>query len=134
LALDPLGAPDGSLGATVASASAGPLAHAFGTPRDNVLGLTFIDGTGAVVRAGGRVVKNVAGFDLVRLLTGSWGTLGVITELTLRLRARPEHQESLVLGIDDKSAELADCARRLRALPFTPVAAQLVNATLARRL
>src|SRR5918912_3006796 len=61
LALDPFGAVNGTLGATVATASSGPLAHAFGTPRDSVLGLTFVDGTGAVVLAGGRVVKNVAG-------------------------------------------------------------------------
>jgi glycolate oxidase FAD binding subunit len=79
LALDAFGSPEGTLGATVATASAGPLAHAFGTPRDNVLGLEFVTGEGEVVRGGGRVVKNVAGFDLVRLLTGAWGTLGAIT-------------------------------------------------------
>ena len=78
LAMDPFGSADGTLGAAAATASAGPLAHAFGTPRDNVLGLEFVTGTGDVVRGGGRVVKNVAGFDLVRLLTGSWGTLGAI--------------------------------------------------------
>ena len=67
------GADGGTLGATVATASAGPLAHAFGTPRDNVLGLEFVTGDGDVVRAGGRVVKNVAGFDLVRLRHGRVG-------------------------------------------------------------
>jgi glycolate oxidase FAD binding subunit len=134
LTLDPWGGDAGTIGATIATATAGPRAASFGLPRDVVLGMEFVSGSGSVIRAGGRVVKNVAGFDLVRLLTGSWGTLGVITELTLRLRARPDHQESLVLGIDDEPSALADCARRLRALPFTPVAAQLVNAPLARRL
>src|SRR5947209_4744398 len=68
LALDPFGSPDGSLGATVATASVGPLSHGFGAVRDNVLGLEFVTGDGVVARGGGRVVKNVAGFDLVRLL------------------------------------------------------------------
>ena len=58
-----------------------PLATSFGTPRDLVLGVEFVTGAGAVARGGGRVVKNVAGFDLTRLITGSWGTLGVITEV-----------------------------------------------------
>ena len=75
LALDPHGSASGTLGATIATASAGPLAHAFGTPRDNVLGIEAVTGTGEIVRAGGRVVKNVAGFDLTRLFTGAWGTL-----------------------------------------------------------
>ena len=98
LPLDPLGGSDGSIGATVATASYGPLAALFGTPRDQVLGLTVVTGTGDILRLGGRVVKNVAGFDLVRLMTGAWGTLGVITEVTLRVRARgmqPEANEHM---------------------------------------
>ncbi|MGH7647163.1 MAG: FAD-binding oxidoreductase, partial [Gemmatimonadaceae bacterium] len=90
LALDPFGPDDGTIGATVATASAGPLAHSLGTPRDAVLGLEVVTGDGTIIRTGGRVVKNVAGFDLTRLFTGSWGTLGVITEVTVRLRAKPE--------------------------------------------
>src|SRR5215211_4142123 len=79
LALDPHGSDEGTLGATIATASAGPLATAFGTPRDLVLGVEFVTGDGVVARGGGRVVKNVAGFDLARLVTGAWGTLGVLT-------------------------------------------------------
>ena len=101
LALDPYGTARGTIGATIATASAGPLAHAFGTPRDLVLGLEFVTGDGAVIRAGGRVVKNVAGFDLTRLLTGAWGTLGVITEVSVRLRALPEMEESVALAVRD---------------------------------
>ena len=89
LPLDPYGSPDGTIGATIATASAGPLASSFGLPRDLLLGLEFVNGRGDVVRGGGKVVKNVAGFDLSRLLTGSWGTLGVITEVTVRLYACP---------------------------------------------
>lgn len=133
LALDPFGDPQGTLGATVATASTGPLAHAFGTPRDNVLGVEFVDGTGAIVRSGGRVVKNVAGFDLARLVTGAWGTLGVITEVSVRLRPRPEHDATLAVALPNAS-RLAAFLDTLRALPLTAWALELVNAPLADRL
>ncbi|MGI8510725.1 MAG: FAD-binding oxidoreductase [Gemmatimonadaceae bacterium] len=88
LALDPAGGPDGTIGATVATCSYGPSAALFGTPRDQVLGITAVTGNGDIIKPGGRVVKNVAGFDLTRLMIGAWGTLGVITEVTLRVRSR----------------------------------------------
>ena len=134
LTLDPFGDDLGTLGATVATASSGPLATGFGTPRDIVLGAEFVTGTGAVVRAGGRVVKNVAGFDLVRLVTGAWGSLGALTEVTVRLRARPEVDTTVVVAVGASAENLADCTARLRALPFTPYAAEILNATLAGRL
>jgi glycolate oxidase FAD binding subunit len=129
LPLDPFGTPEGTLGATLATASAGPLASAYGTPRDHVLGCEFVTGTGDVVRAGGRVVKNVAGFDLVRLVVGAWGTLGVLTEITVRLRALPEVDRTLALDTDAGAAW-----RWLRASEFTPLAAELVSPSLARAL
>src|SRR6185437_2825588 len=134
LALDPFGAPSGTLGATVATASAGPLAFAFGTPRDNVLGLEIVTGDGRTIRAGGRVVKNVAGFDLTRLFTGSWGTLGVITEVTVRLRALPEVEDTVALSIDERPETLGALLVRLRAAAIAPLALELVNAPLARVL
>ena len=129
LALRPYGPEEGTLGATVATASAGPLASAFGTPRDQVLGCELVTGAGDVVRAGGRVVKNVAGFDLVRLNTGAWGTLGVLTLVSVRLRALPEVDLSLAV---EASAE--DAWRWLRASEFTPLAAELLSAALAQRV
>jgi len=135
LALQPFGSAEGTLGATVATASWGPLASAYGTPRDQLLGCEVVTGTGDIVRGGGRVVKNVAGFDLVRLMTGAWGTLGVITEVTVRLRARPEVDRTLAV-VAEKNAE-AFCAaawRWLRESPYTPLAAELCSATLASRL
>ena len=93
----PWGDDHGSVGATVATATSGPFAESLGRPRDLVLGLECVDGRGRIVRAGGRVVKNVAGFDLTRLMVGSWGTLGVITEVHLRLRARPSADVSLLV-------------------------------------
>ena len=89
LAIAPYGSPRSTIGAVVATASAAPLSYEDLTIRDLVLGLTVVTGTGSVVRVGGKVVKNVAGFDLVRLNTGAFGTLGVITEVSLRLHAKP---------------------------------------------
>lgn len=96
IALDPEGDHDSTLGATVATCSYGPAAAFFGTPRDQVLGMTVVLGTGEIIRVGGRVVKNVAGFDLTRLMVGAWGTLGVITEVTVRVRSRAMRPDSMV--------------------------------------
>ncbi len=133
LPLDAPGTEDGTIGATIATASWGPLATAFGTPRDHVVGLEFVTGAGDVVRGGGRVVKNVAGFDLVRLNTGAWGTLGAITEVTVRLRALPAAMRALAVAVPD-AAGLARALGALRALPASPYACELLNAPLAHAL
>jgi glycolate oxidase FAD binding subunit len=96
IALDPEGGADVTVGATVATCSYGPAAALFGTPRDQVLGMTVVLGTGDVIHVGGRVVKNVAGFDITRLMIGAWGTLGVITEVTLRVRSRAMRRDAMV--------------------------------------
>jgi glycolate oxidase FAD binding subunit len=136
LTLDAHGGEEGTIGATIATASAGPLASAYGTPRDHVLGCEFISGTGDVVRAGGRVVKNVAGFDLVRLVTGAWGSIGVITEVTVRLRARPEVDRTMAVRVEDGvGVTAADAlAQWLRSSHMTPLAAELLSPSLAKRL
>lgn len=121
--LAPWGGDDGSVGATIATATAGPYAHAHGLPRDLVLGLECVDGTGAVLRPGGKVVKNVAGFDLVRLMTGSWGSLAAITRVSLRLRARAEAEESWLLEVAPGTA--AAVQRTLRQCATPPVACEL---------
>jgi glycolate oxidase FAD binding subunit len=130
LAMDPPGSPDSTIGATVATSSAGPLRTYFGSPRDLTLGVEFVSGVGVVARGGGRVVKNVAGFDLTRLMTGSWGTLGVITEVTVRLHARPEADESVAIAVDGATGA-ARVRQLLRRLPFTPYACEVVNGALA---
>jgi glycolate oxidase FAD binding subunit len=131
LPLDPCGDDAGTIGATVATASSGPHATGFGTPRDHLLGIEFVTGAGHVVRAGGRVVKNVAGFDLVRLSAGAWGTLGVITEVTVRLRALPPAVETLVAGVDEAPESIERTRAGLHALVSSPLAAELVGAPLA---
>ncbi len=119
LPLDPYGSPDGTIGATIATASAGPLSSNFGLPRDLVLGLEFINGRGEIVRAGGKVVKNVAGFDLSRLLTGSWGSLGIITEITLRLYALPEADRTFIVHLPDSEKQTSAFLRALVAAPLS---------------
>jgi glycolate oxidase FAD binding subunit len=134
LPLDPYGSKDGTIGATIATGSFGPLAHAFGRARDLVLGVEFVTGDGHIVRGGGRVVKNVAGFDLVRLITGSWGTIGVITEATLRLYSMHSHPVTLSLAAPDGAAALATRIASILAATATAFAVELVDAGLADRL
>lgn len=134
LPLDPYGSDDGSIGATIATASAGPLASSFGLPRDLVLGIEFVNGCGEVIRAGGKVVKNVAGFDLSRLMTGSWGTLGVITELTLRLYARPKSDRTFVGKIPANEKELRAILFSFRNSGLAPYAMELLNASASNAL
>lgn len=96
LPLNPPGGVDGSLGATAATGAWGSLRTLYGMPRDQVLGVTMISGAGEFLRWGGRVVKNVAGFDVTRLCVGSWGALGVITGVSARLYPMPERETTLV--------------------------------------
>jgi glycolate oxidase FAD binding subunit len=118
--LMPWGGDDGTLGATFSTATHGPCSAQLGSPRDIAIGVEFVDGTGALVRAGGRVVKNVAGFDLTRLLVGSWGSLGVITEMSVRLRARPAVDESWSVAIAGDAARKR--AEDFRRGPVAPLA------------
>jgi glycolate oxidase FAD binding subunit len=132
LPLDPVAAPGATLGATLATASDGPLAQTMGRVRDHVLGVEFVTGDGRVARGGGRVVKNVAGFDLVRLQIGAWGSLGVITEITVRLRARPEHDETLLFPCSPES--LGHLVDAIRGLPGDLLACELLPSQVARLL
>ena len=101
LSLDPVGRDSGTIGATIATASSGPMSLGAGTVRDLVLGLGLVSGAGTPLRVGGRVVKNVAGFDLVRLSTGAFGTLGVLTDISVRLHAKPAVDATFVIAVDD---------------------------------
>lgn len=126
--LSPWGGDGGSVGATIATATPGPFAHALGLPRDHVLGIECVDGTGKVLRPGGKVVKNVAGFDLVRLMTGSWGSLAAITSVSLRLRARPAADETWHVPLDNAAARRAQDALRRSKTP--PLACEVITASI----
>ncbi len=94
-----------TIGGVCAANVSGPRRVQAGAARDAMLGLRFVDGTGRVLRNGGRVMKNVTGYDLVKLLAGSHGTLGVMTEVSLKLQSMPEVERTLI--IDGLSPELA---------------------------
>jgi FAD/FMN-containing dehydrogenase len=129
LALYPTGRPERSVGSVVATATAGPLRHGFGPVRDHVLGCTVATGDGRLVNAGGRVVKNVAGYDLTKLQVGGFGGFGIIAEVHLRLRALPRADVTLVArGARDA---LTSAARDLVAANLLPAALELLSPALA---
>lgn len=97
-----------------------------------VLGITFVRADGQVAKAGGRVVKNVAGYDLMKLLTGSYGTLGIVTQVTLRVYPLPEATQTIVLT--GEAAALSSAAQTLRSSALTPTQADLISASLINRL
>ena len=103
LALDPpLGAGEAAtIGGLVATADSGPLRHRYGGVRDQVIGIRAVLADGSVIRSGGKVIKNVAGYDLGKLFAGAFGTLGVIVEISLRLHPVPGHQLTVVGETDD---------------------------------
>ena len=100
-----------TLGGIVAANASGPRRVQAGAARDFILGLRFVDGTGAIIANGGRVMKNVTGYDLSRLLAGSRGRLGVITEVALKVLPAPEQVATLAIeGLDDAAAVAAMAA------------------------
>jgi glycolate oxidase FAD binding subunit len=90
LPLDPCNPGATTLGALIGASQTGPLRLSEGTPRDLLIGVRFVGHAGRTVHGGGRVVKNVAGYDLMKVMTGSFGTLGIITEAAFKLRPLPE--------------------------------------------
>ena len=101
----------GSIGGALAVNVSGPRRIKAGAARDHVLGMEAVSGRGEVFNSGGKVVKNVTGYDLPRALCGSWGTLAVASTLTLKVNPRPETSATLVLsGLSDEKAVMAMCA------------------------
>ena len=131
LAIDPPGLAGRTLGSIVATASAGPLRQGFGPVKDHLLGVTFVTGDGLMVQSGGRVMKNVAGYDLTRLQAGGFGAFGVIVLVHLRLRALPRADVTHLL--EGSRDELTQVAEDIAATGLTPAALELVSPALARR-
>ena len=127
VSLDPAHADRATIGGILSANASGPRRFRYGAPRDLVLGLQAALPDGRIIRAGGRTVKNVAGYDLTRLFIGSLGTLGLITEATLKLRPVPEEQRTLVLPCRDL-AQAGECLRRIMASSdLLPAALELLS-------
>jgi glycolate oxidase FAD binding subunit len=101
----------GTIGGTIAANLSGPRRITAGAARDHLLGFAAVSGRGETFRSGGRVVKNVTGYDFCKLMAGSWGTLAALTEVTLKILPRPETETSVVVsGLDDGAAMRAMAA------------------------
>jgi glycolate oxidase subunit GlcD len=133
LPLDPPGGDAATLGGIVATGAHGAQALGYGAPRSYVLGMKVALAGGRVIRVGGRVVKNVAGYDLCKLFTGSFGTLGVILEITFKLRPRPRREATLVARSNNLS-ELLEAARALVTSQLLPVAVELLSPRMAKEV
>jgi glycolate oxidase FAD binding subunit len=101
VALDPLWPDRATIGGIAATNDSGSLRLRFGSLRDLIIGMTIVLADGTIARSGGKVVKNVAGYDLHKLMTGAFGTLGIITEITFRLHSIPSHVQSFTIASFD---------------------------------
>ena len=132
LPIDPAYPEQATIGGIVATADTGSWRNRYGGIRDLILGISFVRGDGKIAKAGGRVVKNVAGYDLMKLFTGSYGTLGIITQVTFRTYPLPQASQTMVItGAGDKIQQLISS---LRNSGLTPVAADVVSASAMEEL
>ncbi|WP_016949183.1 FAD-binding oxidoreductase [Anabaena sp. PCC 7108] len=125
LALDPAFPNSATIGGIVATADTGSLRQRYGGVRDQLLGITFIRADGQIAKAGGRVVKNVAGYDLMKLFTGSYGTLGIISQVTFRVYPLPETSATVILT--GKAEAISQAATILQSSELTPTQADLIS-------
>lgn len=132
LALDPAYPHRATLGGMVATGDAGALRQRYGGVRDMLIGLSLVRYDGQIAKAGGRVVKNVAGYDLMKLFTGSYGSLGVISQLTFRLF--PVQETSKTLVVSGEMAAIQTLTTAVRRSSLTPVALDLLSPALAKGL
>ncbi len=132
LPIDPSYPDTATLGGIVATADTGSWRERYGGVRDLLLGLSFVRADGAIAKAGGRVVKNVAGYDLMKLFTGAYGTLGIISQLTFR--TFPTIATSQTLLLTGKADKIAQATQTIRNSGLTPTAMDLLSSSLIKQL
>lgn len=132
LPIDPAYPDSATIGGIVATADSGSWRQRYGGIRDMVLGLSFVRADGEIAKAGGRVVKNVAGYDLMKLFAGSYGTLGIISQVTFRLYPASETSETIVLTGDAKA--IATASQTLLMSSLAPTAAEIMSSALVASL
>jgi glycolate oxidase FAD binding subunit len=132
LPLDPAYPTRSTIGGIIATADTGSLRHRYGGVRDLLLGISFVRADGKIAKAGGRVVKNVAGYDMMKLFTGSYGTLGILTEVTFRVYPLPANSGTVILtGAVDG---LTKVAKILLASTLTPISVDVLSTAFSRHL
>ncbi|MDF1508449.1 FAD-binding oxidoreductase [Robertmurraya sp. DFI.2.37] len=135
ISLDPFYPERATIGGIIAANDSGPKRLGYGSARDAVIGLRIAYPNGSVIRTGGKVVKNVAGYDMNKLFIGSMGTIGVITEVTLKLRPLPQYESVILLAFPDGHHEwMKSFAVELLDSMMEPVALELLSPTLSENL
>ena len=135
LALDPFWPEFATIGGIIAANESGPKRLGYGSARDSVIGLSMIYPDGKIIRSGGKVVKNVAGYDMNKLFIGSMGTLGVISEVTVKLRPIAKCESLALLSFPKGNAdEIQQFAVELLDSAIEPVCLELLNPSLSERL
>ncbi len=132
LPLDPAYPDRATIGGVIATADTGSLRHRYGGVRDLLLGISFVRADGKIAKAGGRVVKNVAGYDMMKLFTGSYGTLGILTEVTLRVYPLSATTGTVILTGSVEG--LTKVAKILLASTLTPIAVDVLSTAFSRHL
>jgi glycolate oxidase subunit GlcD len=132
LPLDPPDDGTASLGGVVATGMSGCQQFGYGRPRGSVIGMEVVLADGSVINVGGRVVKNVAGYDLCKLFTGSFGTLGLITKLNFKLRPAPQQETTVVAA--GRPEALLKLGRSIVDARLFPVAVELISSALANQV
>ena len=127
LSLDPPDAARATLGGLIAANASGPRRHLYGTVRDLLIGVTVVTADGTVVHGGGKVVKNVAGYDLPKLFVGSYGTLGIVVSATFKLRPLPEDERLVAIPFQHLK-ECGAAARAVLAGDLIPTAIEILDA------
>ena len=132
LPIDPAYPETATLGGIVATADTGSWRERYGGVRDLLIGISFVRADGEIAKAGGRVVKNVAGYDLMKLFTGSYGTLGIITQVTFRTYPLPPHAATVILTGENEN--ITQAAQMLRNSTLTPTRADLLSPFVVEKL
>ncbi len=132
LPIDPSYPETATIGGIIATADTGSWRQRYGSIRDLILGITFVRADGEIAKAGGRVVKNVAGYDLMKLFTGSYGTLGIISQVTLRVYPQQASSQSLILTGDTE--KISQVYQTLLASTLTPTAIDLFSPRVGQKL
>lgn len=135
ISLDPSWPEHATIGGIIAANESGPKRLGYGSARDVVIGLRTVYPDGTVIRSGGKVVKNVAGYDMNKLFIGSMGTLGVVSEVTVKLRPLPKYESLILLSFPDGShGQIRDFVVNLLDSMMEPVTLELLSPSLSSKL